>query len=151
MRRAGGVFKFPTVAQTSNRGNTVPRPELSGKIIIVTGGGRGLGRAMALGFARAGAAGITVTASRSMAEIESVAREIDDIAGPGHGLAVGADVTSWRDCRNAVDRTLEKFSGLHVLVNNAGRGARAGGGGRPRLSDPGDHRARRGLAGVRAV
>lgn len=80
---------------------------------------------MALGFARAGAAGITVTASQSMEEIESVVREIDDIAGPGHGLAVGADVTRWRDCRNTVDRTLEKFSAVHVLVNNAGRGQSA--------------------------
>ncbi len=62
---------------------------------------------MTLGFARAGAAGITVTVSQSMEEIESVAREIDEITGPGDGLAVRADVTKSQDCRNTVDRTLE--------------------------------------------
>ncbi len=58
--------------------------DLSGKIIIITGGGRGLGRAMALGMARAGAAGITVTAAQSVEQIEGVAQEIDRIAGPAY-------------------------------------------------------------------
>lgn len=98
--------------------------ELSGKIVIITGGGRGLGRAMALGFARAGALGITVTASQSVDEIESVAQEIDAIAGSGHGLALRADVTSPRDCDDVVARTRSEFGGLHVLVNNAGKGQR---------------------------
>lgn len=108
----------------NNRQNTVSRPQLSGKIVIITGGSRGLGRATALGFARAGAAGITITASRTTEELESAAREIDEISGPGHSLAVRADVTSWQDCQDTVDRTLEKFGGVHVLVNNAGKGQR---------------------------
>ncbi len=100
-------------------------PDLSGKIVIITGGGRGLGRAMALGIAGAGAAGITVTAAQSVEQIESVAQEIDRIAGPGHGLAVQADVTNWRNCGKVAERTIEKFGGLDILINNAAKGQSA--------------------------
>ncbi len=99
-------------------------PSLAGKIILITGGGRGLGRAMALGLARAGAAGITITAASSRDEIDYVAAEIDGIRGPGHALALMADVTNIEDCRTAIELTLNQFGGLHVLINNAGKGQR---------------------------
>jgi len=97
---------------------------LAGKIILITGGGRGLGRAMALGMAKAGAAGIAVTASQSPDQIDTVADEIRAIAGPESALALTADVTEAEDCERAVARTVEAFGGLHVLVNNAARGQR---------------------------
>ena len=100
---------------------------LAGKIAIVTGAGRGLGRAMALGFARAGAAGITVTSAASPDETRAVAAEIDAIAGPGRGLALQADVSDWHDCERVVAQALKKFGGLHVLVNNAGKAGYAAG------------------------
>jgi len=90
---------------------------LSGKVAIVTGGGRGLGRAMALGLARAGAS-VVVTAARRRDEIEAVARE----AGEDHLLAVVADVAEPRDCERVVEAARERFGGPHLLVNNAGRG-----------------------------
>jgi len=99
-------------------------PSLAGKIVLITGGGRGLGRAMALGMARAGADGITITAAASQGEIDQVAAEIDGIRGSGHALALLADVSSQEACRMAVQRTLEQFGGLHVLINNAGKGQR---------------------------
>jgi len=96
--------------------------ELKDKVIIVTGGGRGLGRAMALGFARSGAAGITITAAKSSRQVRDVANEIDRIAGEGRALPMAADVTSRADCERVVKETMDKFGAVHVLVNNAGKG-----------------------------
>lgn len=96
--------------------------ELKSKVVIVTGGGRGLGRAMALGFARSGAAGIAITASQSPDQIRNVADEIDQLAGPGHALPLVADVTSRDDCERAVKETVDKFGTVQILVNNAGKG-----------------------------
>lgn len=96
--------------------------ELKGKVAIVTGGGRGLGRAMALGFARVGAKGVVVTAARSPDQIESVVSEIDEIAGPGTGLAMVADVTDQQACENVAEKTAQKFGAIHILINNAGKG-----------------------------
>jgi NAD(P)-dependent dehydrogenase (short-subunit alcohol dehydrogenase family) len=85
--------------------------------VLVTGGGRGIGRAIALRFAREGA--LVAVAARTRAEIESAAREAD-CAG-GAGLAVEMDVTDLDSVERGVGRTLEESGGsLDVLVNNAG-------------------------------
>ena len=96
--------------------------ELKGKVIIVTGGGRGLGREMALGFARSGAAGIAVTAASSPVQVQKVADEINRIAGKDHALPIVADVTKRADCERVVKETVDKFGAVHVLINNAGKG-----------------------------
>ena len=90
---------------------------LSEKVAIVTGGGRGLGRAMVLGLARAGVKAVAAVA-RTLAEVESVARE----AGEDRVLPLGADVTRPEDCKRVVDAACRRFGGLRLLVNNAGRG-----------------------------
>ena len=100
---------------------------LAGKVAIITGGGRGLGRAMALGFAEAGAAGIVITSAASPQETAAVVREIDAIAGAGHALGLQADVSIWADCERAVAETVKAFGRLHVLVNNAGKAGYAAG------------------------
>jgi NAD(P)-dependent dehydrogenase (short-subunit alcohol dehydrogenase family) len=91
---------------------------LAGRVAIVTGGGRGLGRAMALGLARAGAA-VVATAARERGEIERVAAEVDT---PNRILPIVADVTKEEDCQRLVTTALDRFGRLDVLVNNAGRG-----------------------------
>lgn len=97
--------------------------ELSGKTAIVTGGGRGLGRSMALGLARAGA-NVVITALRNRREMDQVAEEGAQIPGAGAIRAMLADVANEANCQRVVNETVREFGGVHILVNNAGRGMR---------------------------
>lgn len=91
--------------------------ELSGKVAIVTGSRRGMGKAFALGFARAGAD--VVICGRSDDEtLQGVAREVE--ACGRRVLALKADVSQEADVENMVSKTMEKFDRIDVLVNNAG-------------------------------
>jgi NAD(P)-dependent dehydrogenase (short-subunit alcohol dehydrogenase family) len=96
-------------------------PALDGKIAIVTGGGRGIGRAIAAALAGAGAA-VLITAARKTDELQASAAAI--ASSGGRVLAEPADVTREEDCRRVVARALGELGGLHILVNNAGRGYR---------------------------
>ena len=90
---------------------------LEGRVALVTGGGRGIGRAIALAYAAEGA-NLTL-AARTRAEL----RETSDIITGRFGTAVHtvvADVSSRRQVNNMVASTLETFGAIDVLVNNAG-------------------------------
>ena len=90
--------------------------KLDGTIAIITGGGRGMGRALAEGFLKEGAR-VVVTAARERKEIDAFS------AGhPDRSLALLADVTDPRACERVVAETIARFGTLDVLVNNAGRG-----------------------------
>ena len=97
--------------------------KLSGKTAIVTGAGRGLGRAMALGLARAGA-NVVLTAARNRQEIDQVAAEAVKNPAAGRVRRHVADVAREEDCARVVSETVNEFGGVHILINNAGRGMR---------------------------
>ena len=85
---------------------------------LVTGAGRGIGRAIALALAREGAS-VTVV-SRNAADLDGLVGEIE--AGGGRGVAFAADLREASACDGAVAATVEHFGGLQILVNNAGVG-----------------------------
>jgi len=90
--------------------------ELSGRNAIVTGGGRGLGRGIALELARAGA-GVAVV-SRTRAQLDEVVDEITSSG--GKAIAVVADVTDRAAVEAGVRETVNKLGPVSILVNNAG-------------------------------
>lgn len=94
----------------------VPSFRLDGKVAVITGATKGLGRAMALGFAESGAD--VVVASRNVDACEVVAAEIRSLG--RQALAVGCHVGEWSDCDDLVARTMREFGHIDVLVNNAG-------------------------------
>ncbi|HEX7515970.1 MAG TPA: SDR family oxidoreductase [Chthoniobacterales bacterium] len=93
--------------------------KLRGKNIIITGASQGLGRELALAFAREGAAGLSLAARHADA-IQSVSDEVRKIAPDTNVLAIEADVRKPRDIERLIATTLDAFGGrLDVLVNNA--------------------------------
>jgi NAD(P)-dependent dehydrogenase (short-subunit alcohol dehydrogenase family) len=84
--------------------------------VIVTGGSKGLGREMVLGFAEAGAD--VVVASRKLGHCEAVAQEVREMG--RRALAVSCHVGDWEQCEALVDVTVAEFGCINVLVNNAG-------------------------------
>jgi 3-oxoacyl-[acyl-carrier protein] reductase len=95
--------------------------DLRDRVAIVTGGGRGIGRAIALGYARAGA-DVVIGVARNLSEADEVAAAA--AAMPGSIHAVQADVTVAGDVDRLVMRALAVRDRIDVLVNNAARGMR---------------------------
>jgi len=86
---------------------------------VVTGSGRGIGRAVAVRFAREGW-NVVVNAKRGREEAEETLRLVKEAGGVG--VLVMADVATREGCRSVVQLAVEKFGGVDVLVNNAGLG-----------------------------
>lgn len=94
---------------------TIPSLSLADKVAIITGGSRGIGRVIAIGFAEAGAD--VVVCSRTLADLEKVAGEIRALG--RRSLAVEANIAVKSDVDNLVEKTLEEFGTIDILVNNA--------------------------------
>ena len=90
--------------------------DLTGKVALVTGGSRGMGREMALAFAAHGAD--VIVASRKLDACETVAAEIRALG--RRALPVAANVGRWADCDALIDTAYREFGKVDILVNNAG-------------------------------
>jgi NAD(P)-dependent dehydrogenase (short-subunit alcohol dehydrogenase family) len=96
-----------------------------GRVVIVTGAGRGIGRAHALAFAEAGAKVVVNDLGVSLAGDGGGKAPADEVvaeirAAGGEAFANGADVASWQQTKALLDETLARFGRLDVVVNNAG-------------------------------
>lgn len=97
----------------------LPDIDLEGRVVLMTGADRGLGRAMSLGLANKGAR--VILASPVLHGLKAVAAEIEDIAGPGRALPVETDITDLASCEDCLRAAVGAFGVVHVLVNNARR------------------------------
>jgi len=95
----------------------LPSFSLEGKVAIVTGGSKGIGREIALAFAEVGAD--VVVCSRALdGQLEAVAEEIRGLG--RRSLAIPTDITQKASIDNMVQRTADEFGAIDILVNNAG-------------------------------
>jgi NAD(P)-dependent dehydrogenase (short-subunit alcohol dehydrogenase family) len=95
---------------------SIPSLRADGKVVVVTGASKGLGRAMALGFAEAGAD--LVVSSRKLEPCEAVAAEIRAMG--RQASAVACHVGDWDQCDALIDAAVATYGRIDVLVNNAG-------------------------------
>jgi NAD(P)-dependent dehydrogenase (short-subunit alcohol dehydrogenase family) len=97
-----------------------PLFDFSGKVVLVTGGSRGLGYEMVKAFAQRGAD--VIVASRKIEACEAVADEVRSMG--RNALAVAAHVGKWTDCDDLIEASYAAFGRVDILVNNAGMGPR---------------------------
>ncbi len=85
--------------------------ELSGKVVVITGGGRGIGAALARTFSQSGAR--VAVLARTATEVQAVATDVK-------GIAIVADIQREADCEHAVQEILSHYGKIDLLINNAG-------------------------------
>lgn len=91
--------------------------ELQGKVVLITGGGTGIGRATALACARQGAS-VVINYARSTSEARATVQEIEQAG--GQALMIKADVADEAQVKAMVDQVVQQWGGIDILVNSAG-------------------------------
>lgn len=92
---------------------------LKDKVVIITGGGRGIGRAIALGFANQGAH--IIVAARTESEVIAVAEKVREVGRESQGIV--CDISDENQVKNLIESTITNFKRIDVLINNAGIGS----------------------------
>lgn len=118
------LYPRAPLAYRKEEGVAISEFSLDGKVAIVTGASRGLGKAMALALARAGA-DVAVSA-RTTAQVEQTAAQIRALG--RRSVAITADVTSSQQAKEMVEKAVAALGTVHILVNNAGVVQEPGGG-----------------------
>lgn len=95
---------------------------LSGKVVLITGASRGLGRVMALGLAAAGASVAVAARPGSEAKLAQVLDAAESAGAKGGMARFVGDITDPAACASIVEKTQERFGAVHVLINNAALG-----------------------------
>lgn len=90
---------------------------LKGKIVVITGAGRGIGKAIALQFAQCGAK-VVLNYRNSLSQVEELLQTIKKLG--GEAIAVKADISKEEEARYLIDEAVKKYEKLDILVNNAG-------------------------------
>lgn len=98
-------------------------PSLRDRVVLITGGARGLGREMALALAEAGAR-LCITGASESPELSQTTRDLAQLAGKKNVLSLASDVADADQVSRTVAACLDRFGRIDVLVNNAGRGMR---------------------------
>ena len=102
---------------------SIPSLSLKDKVAIITGGRSGIGKAIALAFAEAGANVVVCDLVIEDGQLDAVAKEIIKLG--RRSLAIKADISYKGDVENLVQKTVDEFGHLDILVNNAGVAARS--------------------------
>jgi NAD(P)-dependent dehydrogenase (short-subunit alcohol dehydrogenase family) len=97
-------------------------PSQSNVVVIVTGGARGLGRAMTMALLRGGKRVVLADLPESAAEVRELTGIATQELSQDRLLAVECNVTQWEQCQNVVSKAIDRFGTVHGLVNNAGVG-----------------------------
>lgn len=90
---------------------------LSGKVVLISGASRGIGRGIALEFAKE-SANVIINYKDDYESANNTKRYIEDLG--GYGYIIKGDISSYEECRKMVNEVLYKFGRIDVLVNNAG-------------------------------
>lgn len=112
MFRAGTLWLM--VEEPALKGN---KNMLNGKVAVITGAGRGIGRAIALQFAQQGAQ-VVINYRNSVAQVEELLNQVKEAG--GQAIAVQADISKEEEAKKLMDEAVKQFGRLDVLVNNAG-------------------------------
>ncbi|MFX1252613.1 MAG: 3-oxoacyl-ACP reductase FabG [Promethearchaeota archaeon] len=112
----GEVAKDTTETVTQPEETEIRAKKLAGKVAIVTGAGKGIGREIAFEYAKEGAT--VVVAARTKSDLDVVVSDIQELGGIGY--AISCDVSNTEAVHNLVEETLKQFGKIDILVNNAG-------------------------------
>lgn len=116
-KKQPGIEKGMRPAPDFNEEQQVPAGKFQNKIVLITGGDSGIGRAVSLAFAKEGAA-VAIIYFDEHADARETKKYIEEVG--GDCILISGDISKEKFCRNAVDRVAKFYGRIDILINNAG-------------------------------